>query len=94
MLNHNIEEPMSPSPQHLPLTVWLLAASMALLSPQSAFAEDLLQNQTHPTAESRFSLPFGRTLVETDVKVRSAIAYAWSVPRCDTIHNQQEFPHP
>lgn len=58
------------------------------------FAEDLLQNQTHPTAESRFSLPFGRTLVETDVKVRSAIAYAWSVPRCDTIHNQQEFPHP
>lgn len=38
------------------------------------FAEDLLQNQTHPTAESRFSLPFGRTLVETDVKVRSPVA--------------------
>ncbi len=40
------------------------------------FAEDLLQNQAHPTAESRFSLPFGRTLVETDVKVRSPIARA------------------
>ena len=40
------------------------------------FAEDLLQNQGHPTAESRFSVPFGRTLVETDVKVRSLIARA------------------
>jgi phosphatidylserine decarboxylase len=39
-----------------------------------AFAEDLLQNQAHPAAESRFSVPFGRTLVETDVKVRSLIA--------------------
>jgi phosphatidylserine decarboxylase len=40
------------------------------------FAEDLLQNQAHPTAESRFSAPFGRTLVETDIKVRSLIGYA------------------
>lgn len=40
------------------------------------FAEDLLQNQAHPTAESRYSEPFGRTLVETDVKVRSLIARA------------------
>ncbi len=45
------------------------------------FAEDLLQNQTHPTAESRFSLPFGRTLVETDVKVRSPVARALPQPR-------------
>lgn len=40
------------------------------------FAADLLQNQVHPTAESRYSAPFGRTLVETDVKVRSLIARA------------------
>lgn len=58
------------------------------------FAEDLLQNQTHPTAESRFSLPFGRTLVETDVQVRSSIATALYAPHCATISNRQELPRP
>ncbi len=39
------------------------------------FADDLLRNQSLPHALSRFSLPFGKTMIETDVKVRSAIAF-------------------
>lgn len=39
------------------------------------FAPDLLKNQTRADAHSRFSAPFGCALIETDVAVRSAIAY-------------------
>lgn len=38
-----------------------------------AFAQDLLQNQRHASARSRFSLGFGQPLVETDVQVRSFV---------------------
>lgn len=41
------------------------------------FNPRLLFNQRHPWAQSRFSLSFGKPLVETDVKVRSAIGAAW-----------------
>ena len=57
------------------------------------FAEDLLRNQTHPTAESRFSLPFGRTLVETDVKVRSRLARGLPRTGDDTISHRHEASH-
>lgn len=40
------------------------------------FAEDLVSNMHHPAAVSRFSLGFGRPLVETDIRVRSLIATA------------------
>lgn len=39
------------------------------------FALDLVDNQRRIDVHSRFSAPFGRTLIETDVAVRSAIAY-------------------
>ena len=39
-----------------------------------SFAEDLVRNMYSANIESRFSLGFGRPLVETDVKVRSTIA--------------------
>jgi hypothetical protein len=38
------------------------------------FALDLIRNMHRPGVESRFSLGFGRSLVETDPKVRSLIA--------------------
>ena len=38
------------------------------------FADDLLQNQRHASARSRFSLGFGQPLVETDVRGRSSVA--------------------
>ena len=40
------------------------------------FAEDLVSNLHRNDVQSRFSLGFGRPLVETDVKVRSLIATA------------------
>lgn len=40
------------------------------------FCPDLVRNLYHPGANSRYSLGFGRKLVETDVKVRSTIAHA------------------
>ena len=40
------------------------------------FADDLVSNMHNPHVQSRFSLGFGRPLVETDVKVRSLIATA------------------
>lgn len=40
------------------------------------FCADLIQNQGHAGASSRYSLGFGRRLVETDIKVRSTIAHA------------------
>jgi phosphatidylserine decarboxylase len=38
------------------------------------FAEDIVRNRFHGSAQSRFTLGFGVALVETDVKVRSLIA--------------------
>lgn len=38
------------------------------------FADDIAANMSNPTAESIFSRGFGKSLVETDVKVRSFIA--------------------
>jgi phosphatidylserine decarboxylase len=38
------------------------------------FSEDIVTNMYHRGARSRFSLGFGRPLVETDVRVRSEIA--------------------
>jgi hypothetical protein len=40
------------------------------------FAPDLVINQARPQAASRYQLEFARSLVETDVRVRSPIAYA------------------
>jgi phosphatidylserine decarboxylase len=40
------------------------------------FAPDLLINQATPLAHSRYSLAFGRPLIETDVRLRSPIAHA------------------
>lgn len=40
------------------------------------FAPDLLANQTMSKAQSRYSLAFGRSLIETDVRLRSPIAHA------------------
>jgi phosphatidylserine decarboxylase len=41
-----------------------------------AFAEDIVANTLRTDVESRFSLGFGRPLVETDVMVRSPLAKA------------------
>jgi phosphatidylserine decarboxylase len=41
-----------------------------------AFADDIVRNMSHPEAASRFSPGFARSLVETDVKVRSLVATA------------------
>lgn len=40
-----------------------------------SFSEDLLRNRFRPGVQSRFSEGFGRPLIETDVKVRSTIAW-------------------
>lgn len=39
------------------------------------FAPDLLANQTSRGAQNRYSLAFGQTLIETDVRLRSPIAH-------------------
>ena len=39
------------------------------------FSDDLLRNRFRPGVQSRFSQGFGRSLVETDVKVRSTIGW-------------------
>lgn len=45
-------------------------------------APDLLANQARSAAQSRYALDFARPLVETDVRVRSPVAYATRrVPR-------------
>lgn len=41
-----------------------------------AFEEDIIQNLNRVDATSRFSVAFGRSLVETDVDVRGTIAHA------------------
>jgi phosphatidylserine decarboxylase len=40
-----------------------------------SFSEDLIRNRFRPGVQSRFSQGFGRSLVETDVKVRSTIGW-------------------
>lgn len=40
------------------------------------FAPDLLANQASSTAHNRYSLGFGQSLIETDVRLRSPIAHA------------------
>jgi phosphatidylserine decarboxylase len=40
------------------------------------FAEDLVRNMYAANVESRFSIGFGRPLIETDIKVRSLVAAA------------------
>ncbi len=40
-----------------------------------AFCEDLMRNRFRPGVQSRFSQGFGRSLVETDVRVRSTIGW-------------------
>lgn len=42
------------------------------------FCEDIQQNMAHPGIHSRFSMGFGRPLVETDLQVRSKIGTALS----------------
>ncbi len=44
------------------------------------FAADLISNQERMDVDSRFSLGFGRPVVETDLKVRSSIACRSNVP--------------
>ncbi len=39
------------------------------------FCDDLMRNMARTDVESRFSSGFGRSLIETDVKVRSTIGY-------------------
>lgn len=41
-----------------------------------SFAEDLIRNMHNANVESRFSLGFGRPLIETDIRVRSLVAMA------------------
>lgn len=45
-----------------------------------AFAEDLISNSQRQDVQSRFSQGFGRPLVETDVAVRSTIAWSQTAP--------------
>jgi phosphatidylserine decarboxylase len=45
-----------------------------------AFAEDLVVNMWRPQVTSRFSLGFGRPLVETDVPARSLLAWRRAEP--------------
>lgn len=44
------------------------------------FAEDIVRNRFRNDVRSRFSSGFGRPLVETDVKVRSLVAFAAESP--------------
>jgi phosphatidylserine decarboxylase len=42
------------------------------------FADDITANMSYPDAQSIFSLGFGKSLVETDVRVRSYIGSAYT----------------
>src|SRR6516164_919193 len=51
-----------------------------LFQPQRIrFAQDLLRNQQESGVRSRYTAEFGQPVVETDVKVRSLLAYAMEV---------------
>jgi phosphatidylserine decarboxylase len=41
------------------------------------FADDIAANMSYPDAQSIFSLGFGKSLVETDVRVRSYIGSSY-----------------
>ncbi len=56
------------------------------------FCADLVRNLSRPGARSRFSLGFGRPLVETDVRVRSTIGTAVS-PVTTSAPTSQRTPH-
>lgn len=43
------------------------------------FAQDLVRNQQKPEVRSRYTAEFGQPVVETDVKVRSLLAYPMEV---------------
>jgi phosphatidylserine decarboxylase len=61
----------------LPKSLYRPGSSTDVLLFQSGrvrFAEDLVRNMKRCDADSRFSLAFGRPLVETDVAVRSLVA--------------------
>ena len=51
-----------------------------------SFAGDLLRNQLRSDVSSRFSLGFGRPLVETEVAVRSLVAW----PCGDAVESEKE----
>jgi phosphatidylserine decarboxylase len=55
-----------------------------------AFAEDLVANRSRPSVSSRFSLGFGRPLVETDVPARSLLARRRSDPPSASIRHSEE----
>jgi phosphatidylserine decarboxylase len=60
-----------------PKSLFLPGSSVDVLMFQPrriAFSPDIVANLHHPGAVSRFAQHFGRSLVETDVKVRSEIA--------------------
>lgn len=76
-------------PQPLTCGMWLeRGAPKSLFRPGSSttlllfepgrirFAPDLVANQARADARSRYSLAFGRSVVETDVRVRSPLAHA------------------
>ena len=52
-----------------------------------AFAEDLLRNRLRADVETRFSLGFGRPLVETDLPVRSLLARRQQSPAVQEAHD-------
>jgi len=63
----------------LPKSLYRPGSSSTVLIFQSGrvqFADDLVRNLFRAGVQSRFSQGFGRSLVETDVKVRSSIATA------------------
>ncbi len=55
-----------------------------------AFADDLVANRSRTNVQSRFSLGFGRPLVETDVPARSLLALRRSDPPAPTTRLSEE----
>lgn len=77
------DEPCSVSPnmfllQGQPKSLYRPGSSTTVLLFQQhrlQFAEDLVRNRCRPNVKSRFSQGLGRSLIETDVKVRSPLAF-------------------
>jgi phosphatidylserine decarboxylase len=58
------------------------------------FAPDLLGNQLRPGVQSRYALALGRPLTETDVRVRSPVAYVRvRVPRWRRSGRVEDYNH-
>jgi phosphatidylserine decarboxylase len=57
------------------------------------FAEDILRNRLHGEAQSRFTLGFGVSLVETDIKVRSLLGLSLLSPS-QTKRSTSDLFHP